>query len=213
MKINRFVALAAIALLVVGAMGAISAKSFAKGNAAPAAQATVQAQDCSQDQADGAEAQDAADTDNVDLQCGDQNAPDGQEAAADVDTDNIEEQAGEQVEDGQPDTAEAPGAEDAGQDEQTPSYVGSITVDQAATEGMSEADEATALQSQATISAADAEAAALAANPGTTVVKTELDNENGALVYSVELSNGTDIKVDAGTGSILFTDSGADIEQ
>lgn len=212
MKINRFVALAVIALLVVGGMGAISAQAFAKGNAAPAAQTTVQAQDCSQDQADGAEAQDAADTDNVDLQCGDQNAPDGQEAATDVDTDNVEEQVGEQVEDGQPDSAEAPGAEDAGSNEQVPSYTGGITVDQAATEGMSEADESAALQDQATISAADAEAAALAANPGTTVVKTELDNENGALVYSVELSNGADVKVDASNGSILFTDSGADTE-
>lgn len=213
MKINRFVALAVIALLVVGAMGAISAKTFAKVNAAPAAQTTIQAQDCSQDQADGAEAQDAADTDNMELQCGDQNALDGQEAATDVDTDNVEEQAGEQVEDGQPDTAEAPGAEDAGRDEKAPSYTGSITVDQAATEGMSEADETATLQSQAIISAADAEAVALAANPGATVVKTELDNENGVLVYSVEMSNGVDVKVDAGTGSILFTDSNADIEQ
>jgi uncharacterized membrane protein YkoI len=77
---------------------------------------------------------------------------------------------------------------------------------------MSEADETATLQSQATISAADAEAAALVANPDTTVVKTELDNENGVLVYSVELSTGADVKVDAGNGSILFTDSGADSE-
>jgi len=79
-------------------------------------------------------------------------------------------------------------------------------VDQAQTEGMSEADEAAALQSQAVISPADAEAAALAANPGTTVVKTELDNENGVLVYSVELSNGLDVKVDAGNAAILHTE-------
>jgi uncharacterized membrane protein YkoI len=76
----------------------------------------------------------------------------------------------------------------------------------------SEADEAATLQGKATISAADAEAAALAANPGATVVKTELDNENGVLVYSVELTNGADVKVDAGNGSILSTDSGADSE-
>jgi len=42
------------------------------------------------------------------------------------------------------------------------------------------------------------------------MVKTELDNENGTLVYSVELSSGAEVKVDAGTGSIVFTDSGAD---
>lgn len=177
MKINRFIALAAIALLVVGAMGAISLKAFAQTANPPAAQ------------------------------------PQGiEDQATGTDTDNVDEQVGEQVEDGQPDAAEAPGAVDAGPDEQTPSYAGSIAVDQTATEGMSEADESAALLDKATITAADAEAAALAANPGATVVKTELDNENGALVYSVELSNGADVKVDAGNGSILFTDSGADGE-
>jgi len=91
-------------------------------------------------------------------------------------------------------------------EEQQPQYTGSITVDESQYEGMSEADEAAALQAKATISAADAEAAALAANSGTTVVKTELDNENGVLVYSVELSNGMDVKVDAGNGKILHTE-------
>lgn len=91
-------------------------------------------------------------------------------------------------------------------DEQEPQYTGSITIDEAQYEGMSEADETAALQSQAKISAADAEKAALAANPGTTVVKTELDNENGFLVYSVELSNGSEVKVDAGNGTVLYTE-------
>lgn len=177
MKINRFIALAAIALLVVGAMGAINLKTFAQTANPPATQ-----------------------------------AQDVEDPTIGPDTDNVEEQVGEQVEDGTLDSAETPGAEDTGPDEQTPSYASSISVDQTATEGMDEAAEAAALQDQATISAADAEAAALAANPGTTVVKTELDNENGALVYSVELSNGADVKVDAGNGSILFTDSDADGE-
>jgi uncharacterized protein with FMN-binding domain len=84
MKINRFIALAAIALLVVSAMGAISLKAFAKGAAAPAAQITVQIADCSQDQADGTEVKSTTDADNVELQCGDQ------------------------VEDGLPDSAAAP---------------------------------------------------------------------------------------------------------
>lgn len=75
-------------------------------------------------------------------------------------------------------------------------------------EEQSEAEEAAALQAKATISAADAEAAALAANSGTSAVKTELDNENGVLVYSVELSNGNDVKVDANTGKVLHTESG-----
>lgn len=91
-------------------------------------------------------------------------------------------------------------------EEQQPHYTGSITVDESQYEGMSEADEAAALQAKATITSAEAEAAALAANPGTTVVKTELDNENGVLVYSVELSNGMDVKVDAGNGKILHTE-------
>lgn len=92
MKLNRFIALVAIALLVVGAMGAIVTRSFAQGSNAP----SVQSQDCSQDQADGAEVQNAPDTDNVELQCGDQNAPDGQESVGAADTDNVEEQVGDQ---------------------------------------------------------------------------------------------------------------------
>ncbi len=75
---------------------------------------------------------------------------------------------------------------------------------------MSEADEAAALQQYTTISATEAEAAALGANPGAILVKTELDNENGMLVYSVELDNAADVKVDAGNGTILFTDSSDD---
>jgi uncharacterized membrane protein YkoI len=91
-------------------------------------------------------------------------------------------------------------------DEQQPQYAGSITVDEAQYQAMSEADEAAALQAKATITSTQAEEAALAANPGTTIVKTELDNENGVLVYSVELSNGLDVKVDAGNGKILHTE-------
>lgn len=182
MKINRFIALAAIALLAVGAMGAVSARAFAQGPT-PAAPTS----DCSAQDDDAAEA-----------------------AETGPDTDNLEEQCGEQVEDGQPDGAEE--AEEAGSGVQEPAYTGSVRVDQAQTESLSEADEAAALQDQATITATDAEAAALAANPGASVVKTELDNENGALVYSVELSSGADVKVDAGNGAVLFTDSGADSE-
>lgn len=85
MKINRFVALAAIALIVVGAMGIVSMKAFAQSSQAPPAQA----QTCDQQDEDPAEVQGAPDTDNVDLQCGDQNeaddtkaeSTDGQESA------------------------------------------------------------------------------------------------------------------------------------
>ena len=69
-----------------------------------------------------------------------------------------------------------------------------------------EAAEAAALASKATISEQQAIDAALAANPGTTMVKVSLDDENGLVVYSVELSNGADVHVDATTGQIASTD-------
>ena len=107
-----------------------------------------------------------------------------------------------------PPTPPAAVQQEAGPDDQVrvPSYAGSIVVDQAQYEGMSEADEAAALQKMATISADQAKAAAEAANQGATAVKVELDNENGVLVYSVELSNGLDVKVDAGNGAILHSE-------
>ena len=185
MKINRFFALAVIALLVVGAMGAISLKVFANNNPAPATQTSVQAQDCPQDQADSAEVQAGGpDTDNIEEQCGDQNAPDGQESANDADTDTTEVQEGDQ---NAPDTAEAQGgenAESADGQEAAPSGTPAITAERA-------------------------QAAALAAHPGT-VIKTELDDENGQLIYSVELDGGVDVKVDAMTGAVLGTESGQD---
>jgi hypothetical protein len=98
------------------------------------------------------------------------------------------------------------------QDGQFPGYGSSIRVDDAQYEGTSEADESAALAGLAKITPEQAKAAALQANPGTTVVKVELDNENGALVYSVELSNGMDVKVDAGSAAVLYTDSDVDNE-
>jgi len=213
MKINRFIALTAIALLTIGAMGTISAHAFAQGPSP-----VVQTSDCSTQDDNTVEAVEVGpDTDNIEEQCGEQ-VNDGLDDEAEAiqagsDTDNIEEQIGEQVEDGMPDGAEeADVAEEADSGVQEPAYTGSVSVDQAQTEGLSEADEAVALQGLAAISAAEAEATALAANPGTSVVKTELDNENGALVYSVELSSGLDVKVDVGNGTVLFADSGADSE-
>ncbi len=183
MKLNRFAALVVIALLVVGATGFLSNRSLAKSNA----QAAQQAQ-------------------TIEVE----------DPSIGPDTDTIEKQVGEQVEDGQPDAAEATRAEgldDDGPDERMPSYTGSIAVDESATEGLSEADESAALAGQATIGADQARAAVLAANPGATVVKVELDNENGYLVYSVELKDGSDVKIDAGTGAILHTESGGEDQE
>ena len=92
MKINRFVALAAIALLVMGAMGAIASHSWALGSHAPVTQSDA----CAQDEADGTEVVSAEDTDSVELQCGDQNEADGPETVGAADTDNVEEQVGDQ---------------------------------------------------------------------------------------------------------------------
>ncbi|MDQ1466534.1 MAG: hypothetical protein QOH10_949, partial [Actinomycetota bacterium] len=68
-----------------------------------------------------------------------------------------------------------------------------------------------ALPALAKITPDQAKQAALAAVPGT-VTKVALENENGSVVYGVEISaNGTttDGKIDAGNGKVLAQDSGA----
>jgi cytoskeletal protein RodZ len=119
MRIKRFITLAIVALLAVGAMGAVTYRAYAHGTSAPAAQTDA----CAQDQADGTELQPAGpDTDNVELQCGDQSTADGQDtvsasnasvgsvtisasnvptgqatiSATDTDNVNVEEQVGDQ---------------------------------------------------------------------------------------------------------------------
>jgi len=88
---------------------------------------------------------------------------------------------------------------------QEPIYTGSIQAP-AEDESLSEADEAASLAPLATISADEAATAASSAVEGD-VGKVELDNENGVVVYSVEITDasgsGTDVKVDAGDGNIL----------
>ncbi|MHB8928346.1 MAG: PepSY domain-containing protein [Bacillota bacterium] len=72
-----------------------------------------------------------------------------------------------------------------------------------------EAAEAAALQAMAKLSPEQAKAAALAAVPGT-VVEVDLDNENGNLVYSVEVKTADgvkELKIDAGNGQVLAQDS------
>ncbi|AHF80124.1 PepSY domain-containing protein [Thermococcus paralvinellae] len=96
----------------------------------------------------------------------------------------------------------------------SPNYVGSITVPKTA-DGISEDQEAKLLQSLAKITPEQAKQAALAEVNGN-VIKVELDNENGYLVYSVEVKTGDgtikDVKVDAGNGKILHIDSGIEEE-
>lgn len=97
-------------------------------------------------------------------------------------------------------------------DYQSPNYIGSIKVTD---RGLNETQEAKTLQSLAGITPQQAKSAALSKVKGS-VIKVELDNENGYLVYSVEVkaSNGIikDVKVDAGDGKVLYIDSGNDRE-
>jgi uncharacterized membrane protein YkoI len=64
-------------------------------------------------------------------------------------------------------------------------------------------DSGAALQSQAGITREQAEAIALAQYPGAKVRATELENEGGILLYSMELDNGVEIEMDANTGKVL----------
>jgi len=122
-------------------------------------------------------------------------ADDAAEAGVqETDTDNIEQECGDQNE----------GDNEAG-DVQEPQLNGSIAVDEEQSGGLSEADEAAALAPLATISEDEAIAAAQAEVPGT-VDEVELEDENGSLVYSVDIGS-RDVKVDAGTGAVLHIDS------
>jgi uncharacterized membrane protein YkoI len=67
-------------------------------------------------------------------------------------------------------------------------------------------DEADVTPDRAGITAEVARAAAEAGNPGTKALDVELENENGTLVYEVELDNGLEVIVDAGNGKILGTE-------
>jgi uncharacterized membrane protein YkoI len=44
-------------------------------------------------------------------------------------------------------------------------------------------------------------------------VRAGLENENGSIVYSVILSTGEDVKVDASNGSILSSDQDGDTQE
>lgn len=97
---------------------------------------------------------------------------------------------------------------------QEPNYVGSIKVID--TNSNDETSEEATLKGLAKISKADAEAFALTKVPGT-VVKTSLENENGYLVYSVEIKNAqgkvSDVKIDAGSGTVLNIESSNEFEE
>jgi hypothetical protein len=82
---------------------------------------------------------------------------------------------------------------------QSPSYPCSIKVPK---------PEPSNLSALAKITEEQAMAAAQAAYPGSKVQKVALENENGCLVFCVNLSNGLEVKVDAGTGVVLQHEQG-----
>jgi len=83
--------------------------------------------------------------------------------------------------------------------DQNPSYPCSIKVSK---------PEPANLSALAKITAEQAMAAAQAAYPGSKVQKVQLENENGCLVFCVNLSNGLEVKVDAGTAAVLRHEQG-----
>lgn len=96
-----------------------------------------------------------------------------------------------------------------GAEEQEPSLNGSVAATEV--EGETEQQEATRLASDATVSQAAAEAAALQAVPGT-VTASELGNENGSVVWEVDVQkadgSAVEVKVDAGNGTVLAQETG-----
>lgn len=133
-------------------------------------------------------------------------------------------------------TAAASPPAGSGTSEQDPSYVGTIpapndgTADAGETEGAegpdgtegtegtddtaAEAAESASLSGLAKVSPEAATAAALKAVPGTAGA-VQLENENGYVVYGVEITAAdgsvVDVKIDAGDGSVLAQDA-ADAE-
>lgn len=109
MKINRFIALAAIALLVVGVMGAVSVKVFALDLEMPFGTSAG----CADDAAEATEVPSAAETDKVDAECGEQNGADEHDAVEAPDTETNDDKLGGQQDEA--DSAEAPDNEQDGE--------------------------------------------------------------------------------------------------
>jgi uncharacterized membrane protein YkoI len=106
-----------------------------------------------------------------------------------------------------PNAPQAPGKTD----QHEPSYTSSVRVAENAG-GDNEAAEAAALAKLAKISEADATKAALAKFPGATVHKASLEDENGNVVWAIELTDANkaaqEVKVDAGNGAVLAVEAG-----
>ena len=92
-------------------------------------------------------------------------------------------------------------------DVQEPFYISSIRVPD--DDNDNEADESAQLNKLAKITSDQAIQAALSEVPGT-VIETELENENGNVVYCVEIDTGDgikEVKIDAGNGKMLHVET------
>lgn len=206
MKINRKLSILSLALLALfgGSFSGIVQRAYAQSDVGTCGTDTDQIQDengaddasepqCSEDhESEGGACVLIGATLETDSEAGATNADESDNAdtqdeqdTADENTDEANVEDGDQVQD--------------------PSYTGSITVDEAVLDSMTEAEQCAVLVAQATITPEEAQAAAETESGGV-VVKVELDNENGFLVYSVEMQDGSDVKVDAGNGSILIVE-------
>jgi uncharacterized membrane protein YkoI len=120
------------------------------------------------------------------------------QAGTEANGQEVQDQAGTGEQAGEGNTADAGTAGD-------PAYVGSLKVDETPLQTLPDAGRCNALKTMAKVTVEAAQAAALKANAGSTIDTIELDVENGYLVYSVQLKDGRDVKVDAGNGSVLAT--------
>lgn len=132
----------------------------------------------------------------------------GQEVQDSAGTEANEQEVQDQTETGeQADDGNAADAGKEGDPVQDLTYVGSLKVDETALQTMPDSGLCSTLKSMAKITVEAAQTAALKANAGSAVDMIELDVENSYLVYSIQLKDGRDVKVDAGNGSVLATEA------
>jgi uncharacterized membrane protein YkoI len=160
MKINKFITIAAIALMAIGAIGFASSKVHAQSGTSTTPQVLPT------------------------------EAPESpQSLAADTDTAQVQEQVGDQS-----------GVDSASDSSSTAADLAGEEVEPMSKDGNDAAPTGTpTVSADAALKAAQAYLSTSAAGTVT------LDDENGVLVYSVDL-NGSDVKVDALSGAILGVD-------
>ena len=97
----------------------------------------------------------------------------------------------------------------------TSSIIDEASADEAEGTEEDDAAEAARLEGLATVTPDEAEAAALAAQPGT-ASQVELESEDGNVVYDVEITTSTgtvDLTIDAGNAKVLQTEKESATEQ